>query len=130
MRTRDSEHRRVRCSAAVRRRARELRKAMTPAEVALWSSLRGRRLIGLKFRRQHPIGRFIVDFCCPSRRLIVELDGGVHLGQEEHDEDRTRVLGDLGYRVIRFANDEVIADMTAVLEAIVGACEGRPSPTP
>ena len=120
----------MRCSAAVRRQARELRKAMTPAEVALWRSLRGRRLAGLKFRRQHPIGQFIVDSCCPSRRLIVELDGGVHLGREEHDEERTRVHGELGYRVIRFANDEVIADMAAVLEGIVGACDGRPSPTP
>jgi very-short-patch-repair endonuclease len=65
--------------------ARELRTRQTPAESILWDALRGRRLAGLKFRRQHPIGTFVVDFCCPDRRLAIELDGPVHAEQREHD---------------------------------------------
>ena len=103
---------------------------MTAAEALLWERLRARRLNGLKFRRQHPVRRFVVDFCCPAQRLIVELDGGVHLGQGEHDEDRTAMLEELGYRVVRFRNDEVVSNVEAVLEAIAAMCEARASLTP
>ena len=70
-------------------RARELRKAMTQAEQVLWKALRGRRMAGLRFRRQHPVGRFILDFYCPAAKLGLEVDGGIHDGQAERDEERS-----------------------------------------
>ena len=82
--------------------AREMRHELTPAESQLWNALRGRKLGGLKFRRQHPVGRFILDFFCAEYRLVVEVDGEIHATQIEHDTERTRLLGEFGYRVIRF----------------------------
>ena len=111
-------------SQRIQKRARELRKEMTPAERILWGQLRNRQLEGLKFRRQHPLGRFIVDFCCAEHRLIVEVDGAVHRGQQDRDEARTKVLREYGYEVLRFSNEAVLGDVDAVLEAIVGAVRG------
>ena len=108
-------------SRPIQERARELRQEMTPAEQLVWERLRDRQLDGLKFRRQHPLGRFIVDFCCPEHRLIVELDGGVHRGQEDHDEARTEVLEAYGYRVLRFPNTAVLQDVDGVLQMIAEA---------
>lgn len=102
--------------------ARKLRREMTPAEALLWVGLRGRRLAGLKFRRQHPIGRFYADFCCVERRLVVEVDGPVHLGLEQRDAERTEMLACHGYRVVRFTNDRVLEDLDGVLEEIAAAC--------
>ncbi|MCX7607658.1 MAG: endonuclease domain-containing protein [Anaerolineales bacterium] len=98
-------------------KARQLRKALTPAERKLWAVLRGDKL-GVNFRRQHAIGPYIADFCCVKKKLIIELDGGQHLKQREYDEERTRVLKSLGYRVIRFWNDEVMKDIEGVIHAI------------
>ena len=83
---------------------------MTPAEEKLWEARRGKNLGGLKFRAQQPVGPFILAFYCPARKLVVELDGGVHEGNEqaEHDEARTNQLNAYGYRVIRFRNEEVL----------------------
>ena len=98
--------------------ARCLRRNMTPAEQKLWDALKGKQLDGLKFRAQHPVGPFILDFWCPARKLVVELDGGSHEGREAEDEARTQRLQDYGYRVIRFRNEEVLTDLSSVLERI------------
>ena len=100
-------------------RARRLRRDATDAERALWRVLRGRAIAGLKFRRQHPIGRYIVDFVCLERRLIVELDGGQHTA--EVDGPRTAYLEAAGYRVVRFWNPDVLRNPEGVVEVIVAA---------
>ena len=81
--------------------ARDLRTGETLAEDLLWEELRGRRLDGMKFRRQHPVGTFVIDFCCVEYRLAIELDGGVHEEQQEQDAEREAILAAAGYRVIR-----------------------------
>jgi len=98
-------------------RARQLRRAATPPEQILWSVLRGRRLGGLKFRRQDPIGPFVVDFCCRDQKLIVELDGMSHEDKAEYDRRRTQWLEQQGYRVIRVTNADV-NDLDAVARLI------------
>ena len=92
---------------------------MTPAEERLWQSLRGRHVSDLKFRRQHPLGPYIVDFCCPEIRLVIEIDGEVHETQKEYDAGRTETLQHFGYRVVRFTNDEVMFHHAAVLDTIL-----------
>ena len=94
---------------------------MTPAEAVLWRSLRERQLGALKFRRQHPLGPYIVDFCCPESRLIVEVDGKVHERQREYDAGRTEQFEHYGYRVLRFSNDDIMYQLDAVLDAILTA---------
>ena len=98
--------------------ARRLRRNMTPAENKLWQALKGKKLGGLKFRAQHPVGPFILDFYCPACKLVVELDGSVHEKQMDYDKARTQQLEDYGYRVIRFRNEEVLSDLPSVLERI------------
>lgn len=107
--------------------ARALRKRMTPAEDLLWANLRNRRLSGLKFRRQHPVDVFVADFYCYEKRLIVEVDGGIHLRKDqiEYDQNRTVVLNELGIDVIRFTNDEVLNSMIEVLKKILDYCSVR-----
>ena len=109
--------------------ARHLRRTMTDAEYRLWYHLRGSRLLGARFRRQFPIGRYIVDFACLESRLIVEVDGGQHNGSL-HDASRDRFLHDRGFTVVRFWNNDVLADTDAVLAAICDALAVRPSPQP
>ena len=98
--------------------AGEFRKEPTPAEQKLWSYLRGNHLNGVKFRRQHAIGKFIVDFCFPREKLIIELDGGQHLDMQEYDQGRTENLESRGYRVIRFWNSAVMDDLDGVIRFI------------
>lgn len=112
------------------RRAKLLRKDQTLAETILWGKLRNRGLLDLKFRRQHPIGRYIVDFFCSSKNMIVEVDGGVHVERKVHDRLRTEWLQEQGYRVVRFANREVYQRLLEVLEAIVAACTEDSSSSP
>ncbi len=102
--------------------ARELRQPQTPAEIKLWARLRDRQLDGYKFRRQHPIGRFITDFYCAERKLVIEIDGDSHADQVEYDQARTHWLNEEGYRVIRFSNREVFGQLDAVLETILNEC--------
>jgi very-short-patch-repair endonuclease len=102
-----------------RQRARELRSKLTDAEQRLWQALRRRQVAGVKFRRQQPIGDFIVDFVCFERRLIVEVDGGQHAEQVSYDEQRTQWLEARGYRVLRFWNNDVLADTEGVAQAIL-----------
>jgi len=115
---------------ATEERARELRGELTPAEERLWSFLRRKQLDGLRFRRQHPVGRFIVDFFCPSHRLCVEVDGAVHESQAERDAERTAVLSAAGYRMVRVRNEEVLTDLPSVLQRIREAAESKFSPPP
>jgi len=101
-----------------RMRERELRQNQTEAERILWGRLRGRRLLGARFRRQHRIGPYFADFACPELQLVVELDGSQHLEQVAYDGARTDDLCAAGYRVLRFWNDDVIARTEQVLDAI------------
>jgi very-short-patch-repair endonuclease len=110
--------------------ARELRKDMTDAERRLWSHLRHRQIGHSRFRRQAPIGPYIVDFVCFEGRLIVELDGSQHAVQVEEDVRRTEWLNSQGFRVIRFWNNEIFEDGEAVLEAICMALNPPPQPSP
>jgi very-short-patch-repair endonuclease len=100
------------------RRAGELRRQMTPAESMLWQALRRKQLDGLRFRAQHPVGRFILDFYCPEHKLVIEIDGGAHDDNRIRDEERTAYLAAFGYRVVRVRNEEVETNLAAVLEVI------------
>jgi very-short-patch-repair endonuclease len=110
--------------------ARDLRGRETGAENLLWAALRGRRLAGLKFRRQHPIGPFVLDFCCVDRRLAIELDGQVHATQQAHDADREALLIAVVARVLRFPNAAVRDDLSQVLAAIQTTAREDPGPRP
>ena len=105
---------------------KQLRKNLTPAEAALWSMLKGSQLMGRKFRRQHGVGSYIVDFCCPSERLVVELDGEVHnhTMQAEYDIVRDAHLRELGFKVIRFENKDVFQNPQRILDNIAAAFTG------
>jgi very-short-patch-repair endonuclease len=117
-----------------RQLARALRKRMTDAERLLWRHLRNRELGGWKFKRQYPVGAFIVDFICLEKNVVIEVDGGQHAENEELDLQRSAYLNKMGYRVVRFWNNEVLQETEAVLEAIfailVDAAKNSPSPRP
>jgi very-short-patch-repair endonuclease len=104
-------------------RARDLRQQATVPERLLWGRLRAGRLAGLKFRRQHPIDRFIIDFYCDESKLAVELDGASHQGRAQYDAQRTAFLQGLGIRVVRIGNDDVLRSMDAVLKMILRECQ-------
>jgi very-short-patch-repair endonuclease len=110
----------VRLTPDTRTFARQLRRNQTDAERRLWRHLRGRRLLGLRFRRQHPIGPYFADFACLELKLVVELDGGQHADPraQEHDRARTAALEERGYEVIRFWDNDVLRDTQAVLATI------------
>jgi len=105
--------------------ARQMRHDPTPAEQVLWQALRGRGLNGLKFRRQHAIGRLIADFYCREARLLVEVDGSVHDYSGEQDAIRQQFLESLGLVILRFSNQQVLTDLDAVLERIEAEVEPR-----
>ena len=109
--------------------ARHLRRAATDAERRLWSALRDRRLEGYRFRRQYPIGRFIVDFACTQHRLIVEADGGQH-ADSEPDRRRTANLEQEGWRVLRFWNNDILSNTNGVVEKILRELRGESDPHP
>ena len=96
---------------------RALRNNMSDAEQALWHLLRGRQISGLKFRRQHPFGNYILDFVCLENRLVIEVDGGQH-GQAGYGENRTQKLQAAGFRVLRFWDNEVLKEIESVKEKI------------
>jgi very-short-patch-repair endonuclease len=108
---------------SLKHRRRELRRNSTPAEVLLWACLRKSQIDGKKFRRQHSIGPYIVDFYCPECRVIVELDGAAHTGllKAEKDERRTKFLANFGVQVLRFENKEVPYNRERVVECIRAA---------
>jgi very-short-patch-repair endonuclease len=105
--------------------ARTLRQNQTAAEQKLWSRLRNRQLNGYKFRRQVPLGRYIVDFSCYDARVVVELDGGQHGDDQRRarDQERTLWLESRGFRVLRFWNSELLQNMEGVLTRILGTLE-------
>jgi very-short-patch-repair endonuclease len=109
-------------------RARSLRHALTRAEFALWTRIRARQLGGFKFVRQQPIGRYYADFVCRERRLIVELDGGQHLDSPT-DRQRDSELSALGYRVVRFWNNDVLENPDGVLQRILSELERPLTPS-
>ena len=106
------------------KKASILKKSMTEAEIILWKNLRNRKLCGLKFRRQHPIDIFIADFYCHEKKLIIEVDGGIHENeaQKEYDEGRTYELVEKGYKIIRFRNEEIMVNIDYVLNSITDFC--------
>jgi very-short-patch-repair endonuclease len=107
----------------MRDRSRELRKNATDAENKLWSRLRDRQLCNFKFRRQHTIGSYIVDFYCHEAMLVVELDGGQHAEafQSDYDAERSLVLESKGIKVLRFWNNDVMRNIEGILEEILSA---------
>lgn len=116
------------------KRSRELRSRQTKAESLIWTVLRAKRLAGLKFRRQHPIGPYFVDFACVEKKVVVELDGGYHDLQYDQDRQRQAFLQSQGWQVIRFCNEDVLADVEAVAISIARQIgvepvfKGNPSP--
>jgi len=102
-----------------RETARELRRTQTDAERHLWARLRNRRLHGLKFRRQFPVGSFFADFLCLDRRLIIEVDGRQHAESQAEDLDRTHFLAEQGFKVIRFWNNDVLKKTDSVCKEIL-----------
>ena len=104
-------------------RAKELRRETTPAEKILWKELRANRLNGLHFRRQQIVHGYFADFYCHQKELIVELDGGIHNTQKQYDAEREAYLITLGFRIIRFKNEEVIKNLKSVLQKIVDECK-------
>ena len=98
--------------------AKELRRNLTPAEIKLRARLRAHHMAGVHFRPQHAIGNYIVDFCAPRKKLIIELDGSQHLELEEYDAERTTFLESKGYKVLRFWNNDVLNNIDSVLNVI------------
>jgi len=111
-------------------RAQELRRNLTRAEARLCKHLSRRQLGGWKFSRQMPVGPYICDFMCREARLVVELDGGQHDERAAQDAARTKTIEAEGYRVIRFWNSDVLGNVEGVLEAVLGALQACPPPTP
>jgi adenine-specific DNA-methyltransferase len=114
-------------------RAKTLRKNLTDAEKWLWQRLRNRELAGWKFRRRHPIGRFVVDFVCIEKRIVVEIEGGQHAENLEPDAKRSEYLKEKGYQVFRFWNDDVLQQGESVLNVILSFLEedsSSPPPSP
>jgi very-short-patch-repair endonuclease len=105
--------------------ARILRNRMTKSEILLWEKLKGKQILGLKFRSQHPIDIFIADFYCHKARLVVEIDGEIHEGQIEYDDGREAEIEKYGIIVIRFTNDEVINDVISVVDKIEAIVKER-----
>ncbi len=110
--------------------AKNLRKRTTNAEKLLWKHLRSKQLKRLKFRRQHPIGDYIVDFACLEKQIVIELDGGQHTINKNRDKERDKWLKKEGFKVLRFWNNEVLTNTEAVLEVILSNCVSHPPPTP
>ena len=112
----------TRPSPEIVRRARALRRNLTPAEKHLWDQLRNHRFHGLQFRRQHPIYRYIVDFYCARKLLVIEIDGASHAAQEEYDAERTGWLKAHGYKVVRFTNVDVHRNLSGLLRELEKVC--------
>ena len=110
--------------------AKNLRKKLTDTERLLWTRLRAKQLEGLKFRRQEPIGEYIVDFVCYEKGIVIEADGGQHSFEKEKDATRDKWLKKEGFKVLRFWNNEILTNIEGVLEVIRKECLCSPSPSP
>ena len=120
----DTVAKRIRTRAA----ARELRRRTTPTEDRLWTVVRRRQIGGLLFRRQDPIGPYIVDMVCHSARLVVEVDGEIHEQQQEYDAERDDYLRHMGFTVMRVTTERVLCDLNGVICEIRTACAAPPLP--
>ena len=105
--------------------ARGMRQSPTHAEGLLWKRLRKKRLGGFRFRSQHIIHSFIVDFYCPQAKLVIEIDGSVHDNQQEYDQEREKILEIFGYQIVRFKNAQIKTELESVLARIYNACKTR-----
>lgn len=116
--------------SALRTYRKELRNNLTPAEAKLWTQLKGSQLDGRKFRRQHSVGRYILDFYCPAERLAIELDGGVHdtADAQAYDRERDMFLQALGIKVLRFENRLVFQQLEGVLAEVKSQFGDHPAP--
>lgn len=110
-------------SPEMRERAKQLRREMTPAEKILWKELRTNKLNGLHFRRQQIVFGYFADFYCHQHALIVEVDGEIHEIQEEYDKEREEYLMTVGFRIIRFKNEEIFNELKSVLKKILEECK-------
>ncbi len=110
--------------------AKTLRKRLTDTERALWRHLRAKQVEGFKFRRQEPIGKYIVDFVCYEKRIVIEVDGGQHAIDKDRDEERDKWFNSQGFKVLRFWDNEVLTNINGVLEAIRGECLKSPPLNP
>ncbi|MEX2567185.1 MAG: endonuclease domain-containing protein [Cyclobacteriaceae bacterium] len=117
-------------SPLIQKRARKLRQSMTAPEKILWEKLKNNSILNLKFRRQHPIYKYIVDFYCHRLRLVIEIDGEIHENTDakEYDCNRTYELEELGLVILRFRNDEIFKNLIGVLRKIQFTCENIISP--
>jgi very-short-patch-repair endonuclease len=113
-------------------RRQELRNNMPPAEVILWQRLRGKQLLGYKFRRQYSVGPYVLDFYCPTLRLAIELDGDSHFwdGAKQKDRERDEYIRGCGIHVLRFLNPDVYENLEGLLEVLVGAMRQREAEQP
>jgi very-short-patch-repair endonuclease len=123
-------HHRKRNLQLITARSRILRSNQTDVERMLWQTLRQKQVNGHRFRRQHPVGQYIVDFACIERKLVIELDGGQHQERREYDEQRTGFLNERGWRVLRFWNNDVIENLDGVLTEIANALKSAPPSQP
>jgi very-short-patch-repair endonuclease len=114
----------------LRRNMTDAEKRLTDAEKRLWSQLRSKQLFGMKFRRQHPIGPFIVDFVCLEKKHVIEVDGGQHSKGSDKDLKRDEWLASEGYKVLRYWNDDVLKETKSVLEDVLSKIGDHPPPTP
>ncbi len=107
--------------ASLKEIRRRLRKDSTPSEDILWQEVRNGKLNGLKFKRQHSIGNYIVDFYCATARLVIEVDGEIHLAYDQQEKDKLRDenLIDMGFKIIRFTNDEIVFNIDSVIKKIL-----------
>jgi len=112
-------------SVSTFQKARQLRNKMTPEETILWERLKGKQLCGVRFRRQHPIYTFIADFYCHEAKLVVELDGKIHLKTVGEDKERTRIMNDFNIKVIRFKNEEILSDIEKVIKQLTYSVKNR-----
>jgi very-short-patch-repair endonuclease len=110
--------------------AKRLRRNMTDAERVLWRELRAHRFVGFKFKRQEPLGDYVADFICHAARLVVEVDGGQHADREAVDLERTHWLESQGFRVLRFWNNDVLANIEGVMQVLEKELRADPFPAP
>jgi very-short-patch-repair endonuclease len=118
-----------RSNPSTKHKAIQLRKELTPAERKLWAHISNNKL-GVKFRKQHAIGNYIPDFVCVKKKLIIELDGSQHLEQKEYDDERTKYFESLGYKIVRFWNNDVIKNTNSVILVIMHTLAGESITSP
>lgn len=114
-------HKKINSSKYIIKLAQEMRKDLTPCEQILWNKLKEKRLNGCKFRRQHPINRYILDFYCHEHKLAIEVDGNVHRCKYDEDEFRDQYLRSIGIKTLRITNDEILQNIDAVILKIITA---------